>query len=469
MKSKNLTLLTACITIIGQCMAAIPETGKKYYLKNVDSGLYLTLNIGGGEAFIIDYLQASNADFQFEFLPSIIGTEGYYNLATHNRGDYMYMNDWHCSKWGAPDDAKFDIKATKLEDNSYKLSFANKPDHVIGLDNISPGSPVYSDKTEEDYYRWEIIEVQASVPLEIIHLFPPAGATNISVTEEIKVVFNNLISLEENAAASIKNSADQEVAGVKISAERNIVTIAHDPLAPETVYTVTLPAGTVTGYVQAISWSFTTSEAAVLPVDGRAYKIRLDDTETYLTLDRNQQVWLNNEYEEGANQQFVFKQVSDNPVSFVIRDLTGGYLKDGAEGISDFESESVVLGYEIAGIYIRLKNNSNQYLGPYTKIPGSWVHFKGLGELGAVQTWKLIDLNLTSIPAVNKTNQAVQMYSEKGKLMLESIRPVSFGIYNMMGQKVAAGSLSGNRYEISLPAGIYIVKTNQFSKKLIVK
>jgi hypothetical protein len=465
----NLALLIVCLTIIGQCMAAIPEAGKKYFIKNVDSGLYLTLNTGSGEAFVIDFLQASNDDFQFEFLPSIIGTEGFYNLAVNNRGDYMYINDWHCSKWGAPDDAKFDIKVTNLEENTCKLSFANRPDNVIGLDDISPGSPVYSDKTEEDYYLWKLIEVQTSIPLEIAHLLPADGAADASITNEVKVVFNDIISLETGAAASIRDLADREVAGVGISAERNVITITHDPFEPETTYTVTLSAGTITGFNQAVIWSFTTSEAAVLPVDGHAYKIRLDDTETYLTLDRDQQSWFNNEYEEGDNQQFVFKQVNSNPVSFVIHDLTGGYLKDGSEGITDFESESVVLRYEIAGVYIRLVNNSGQYLGPYTKDPGSLVHFRGLEELGAVQTWKLIDLNLTSIPVVNKIANGIRAYAEKGKLILESIHPVSFGIYNGIGQTVAVGSLSKNKYEISLPAGIYIVKTQYSSKKLIVK
>lgn len=471
MGRKYLTLGVLCITLLGQSRAAIPETGKKYYLKSVEAGLYLTLSTSGSEAFIIDYLQASNDDFQFEFLPSIIGTEGYYNLATNNRGDYMYMNDWHCSKWGAPDDAKFDIKITNLSENTYKLSFANRPNQVIGLDDLLPGSPIYSDKTETDYHQWELIEVPSAIPLEIVKQFPEEGATDVSITDEIKVIFNDRISLEKNAVASIKDEKNQEVTGVNISANHNMATITHDPLAPETTYTVSLPAGTITGLNQTITWSFTTSEAAILPVDGSIYTIRLDGRETCLTLDRDQQAWLNNGYEGAANQHFLFKQVNSNPVSFVIQDLTGGYLNDAFEGITNFESESVILRYEMAErACIRLVNlYTNQYLGAYTSDPGSLVHFKALGELGAIQTWKLVKLNGNSNPEIHSNADVIQAHSENGRLVIRSIHPVYFRIYNGTGQKIAAGSLAGNQYERALPAGIYIVKTNHTTKKLIVK
>jgi hypothetical protein len=67
-------------------------------------------------------------------------------------------------------------------------------------------------------------------------------------------------------------------------------------------------------------------------------------------------------------------------------------------------------------------------------------------------------------------DSGVSIHSEKGKLILlsKADRPVSFSIHNVTGQTLVAGSFNG-RYEVSLPAGIYIVKTNSISKKQIVR
>jgi hypothetical protein len=68
-----------------------------------------------------------------------------------------------------------------------------------------------------------------------------------------------------------------------------------------------------------------------------------------------------------------------------------------------------------------------------------------------------------------KMNNGISMLAGKGKIILNTDREtLYYSIYNIIGQTVAQGSISGSR-EIALPKGIYIVNANNTTIKLIVE
>ena len=80
---------------------------------------------------------------------------------------------------------------------------------------------------------------------------PNVGATNVPLNTEVSVTFNQNIS---GALTGIT------INGLPVTASiaGNKLTINNSALAYNTTYTVNIPANAVSGYAQAISWSFTT-------------------------------------------------------------------------------------------------------------------------------------------------------------------------------------------------------------------
>jgi hypothetical protein len=242
--------------------AAFPETGKKYYIKNVDAGLYLSASREAGDYPVIDYPIMNDPNFQFEFFD--VGND-YYQAATRSNTLYLYADGgWNCIFSTAHSD---DANALKLvaADGGYKISFKPKEPAVLGLNGLTAGERVWTDKGDGAHPVWEITEVPAAFELGITAKIPAEEADKVSQKNPVTIAFNLLITLANNTSVGIKDSKGQDVGGVTVSVEGNVLTINHNEFSPLTQYTVTVPAGTVVGYDQAIVWSFTTLESAKLP------------------------------------------------------------------------------------------------------------------------------------------------------------------------------------------------------------
>lgn len=65
----------------------------------------------------------------------------------------------------------------------------------------------------------------------------------------------------------------------------------------------------------------------------------------------------------------------------------------------------------------------------------------------------------------------VSVYSGNGVIVLNnnSEEAVTFNIYSITGQMIKSVTIQGGNSNIDLPKGFYIVKCNQWSKRVIVK
>jgi len=89
--------------------------------------------------------------------------------------------------------------------------------------------------------------------LAIVSRTPAANATGVELNTEVSVTFSQDITAA-GALTGITINGDAVTASVSGSK----LTINHGDFANNTLYTVTIPANTITGYADPITWSFTT-------------------------------------------------------------------------------------------------------------------------------------------------------------------------------------------------------------------
>ncbi len=104
--------------------------------------------------------------------------------------------------------------------------------------------------------RWE-------TPLATASTAPANNAVNVAIGAMVSVTFNQAIAAVSLTGVVIKNAAGTAVSNVSATLDGSTMTIAHDNFAYSTVYTVTIPAGTLEGQFETIIFSFTTG---ALPV-----------------------------------------------------------------------------------------------------------------------------------------------------------------------------------------------------------
>jgi uncharacterized repeat protein (TIGR02059 family) len=122
---------------------------------------------------------------------------------------------------------------------------------------------------------------------------PAENATDVALIAEVSVIFNeSIIPGSKAGSITIKDASNQSVSGVTYAVNGAKLTINHPDFAPNTTYTVTVPAGAVkdaagnetTGD---ITWSFTTGSGGSAPgvtpinqvkaVDNNGVPIRLNE------------------------------------------------------------------------------------------------------------------------------------------------------------------------------------------------
>jgi len=91
-------------------------------------------------------------------------------------------------------------------------------------------------------------------PIAVVSTTPADNATDVAIDAQVKVTFNQDVTLGDASGITFTPT----VAGVSANVVGSDLIIAHANFAYETVYTVTVPAGAITGYALPITWSFTT-------------------------------------------------------------------------------------------------------------------------------------------------------------------------------------------------------------------
>ena len=99
--------------------------------------------------------------------------------------------------------------------------------------------------------------------LEIETLSPEDENENVAIDAIVSVVFNQNITAGDLSGITITPN----VSGVSASVSNALLTIAHGDFDYETTYTVTIPVGTVEGYYEEITWSFTTVAGTTTPIE----------------------------------------------------------------------------------------------------------------------------------------------------------------------------------------------------------
>jgi hypothetical protein len=96
-----------------------------------------------------------------------------------------------------------------------------------------------------------------SAAINVSNYFPTSGSQGVSVNENLRIVFNypiNTYGEPDFSGITISGSTVENV-----TYDRNIITIKHSEFDVNSYHTVTIPAGTIQGYNQAIEWSFLVS------------------------------------------------------------------------------------------------------------------------------------------------------------------------------------------------------------------
>ncbi|NQT73570.1 MAG: Ig-like domain-containing protein, partial [Chloroflexi bacterium] len=115
-------------------------------------------------------------------------------------------------------------------------------------------------------YEWGFTTIETGAP--VIHSTTPAnGATNVAIDSKVSATFNENITIIDLSGITIDNGATI----VSTDLKKRTIKISHNLFAPETTYTVTIPAGAVedrSGNPNALyTWSFTTVDVTAPSVD----------------------------------------------------------------------------------------------------------------------------------------------------------------------------------------------------------
>ena len=136
--------------------------------------------------------------------------------------------------------------ATNVTEMSFEFTNLAVGAHIVAVQAIGPTGLLSNIRP----FSFDI------APPTVIARTPAVNAGGIALDAPISATFNHVTIVAENLAAITITPA---VSGVSATIENgNVVTIAHGGFDYGTIYTVTIPAGTIAHVTQEISWSFRT-------------------------------------------------------------------------------------------------------------------------------------------------------------------------------------------------------------------
>jgi hypothetical protein len=122
-------------------------------------------------------------------------------------------------------------------------------------------------------------------PYDIVSLTPANNTDSVELNATVAVTFTRNITANNLSGITISPN----VSGVSASISDNVLNIAHDNFKEETVYTVTILAGAVNEYSEAITWRFRTKKGVNISIySENNIKIYPNPTTGKLTIDNEQ-------------------------------------------------------------------------------------------------------------------------------------------------------------------------------------
>ena len=265
-------------------------------------------------------------------------------------------------------------------------------------------------------------------PMELISIIPNNGATGVDVDAEITVTFNQSVAMF--GTPKLYKIELSETMGVQVSSNGSVITITHNDFAPNTEYTVTIPAGTIIGYDIDIVRKFTTSNApieilAVTPDDG---SIDVDvDASVTVTFQKNP-------YINGTEPSWDLITIKDAAG----KDVSG-----------------IVTGMGISGNTFTISHSTFNYETEYTvNIPVGTIT-----GLTANKTWKFTTgKNPNGIGNLNTDNVTVYPTITSDKVQVTTSNKAHIRLCDLTGKIIEAHDSMGGIYELDLSSratGVY--------------
>ena len=142
-------------------------------------------------------------------------------------------------------------------------NFANSKVYTVTIPSGSVKSSQYN--STNDSISWSFTTAAPTAKPQVVSTTPFCGETYVSLDEQVEAVFDMDLTAVNLSSVTIKDAANNSLSGVSASlgTDKRTVNIAHNNFAYNTVYTVTIPSGSVKSTVNnttndAVSCSFTT-------------------------------------------------------------------------------------------------------------------------------------------------------------------------------------------------------------------
>lgn len=173
------------------------DRNKKYYIKHVQSGLYLQLfpdviSTQNEGDFCINPLNKSNNTFQFDFSP-VAGFTSFYNV--HVPDTYINHRDgWRCVG-GTLKDNNGTLQLEFLSDCTFKMRGLWQKWNYMNLDRTIAGSYIYADKASGALWQLEEVIPETATPTirnTVVSVIPTLTTGNLRIISNSKSLINIL-------------------------------------------------------------------------------------------------------------------------------------------------------------------------------------------------------------------------------------------------------------------------------------
>jgi hypothetical protein len=230
-------------------------------------------------------------------------------------------------------------------------------------------------------YNIYLDNISVSIPLALSTKTPADNATLVLSDAEVSATFTEAITAVDATSLElvtiVKTSDSTPVADVVATIEGSKLNIAHATLDHDTQYSVNIPVGVITGYNEAIPWSFTTIEALIpTPVPADETPDVAIDAEIAIEFNRAAV------RVQGSGSNPVITDITDaeNPVVVTDQILTGSAWNDTD---TKYTLTTNLLGYGKtykvtlpAGAQIRTADYAQDIEWSFTTIPAATVVLK---------------------------------------------------------------------------------------------
>jgi hypothetical protein len=264
----------------------LPDFSKQYFIKHIKSDLYLTLNLESTDNVTkIDHFTGDEnqiftlkVDESDSVLVTIASNDVLLVQNTQWRWDVNAGND------ATMDEAKY-ILIPNGDRIAIKALFYKNDNVYFAPQSDSPGTKCYLNtggSLENINNLWLFEEVTEADVLDVVEFSPENNEVDVANNVTVSVLFSKTIELIENPQISIKDQDNNEIGGIVPEIMGRRLFIAHDVFSFGNTYTVNIPAGTIVGLDEAVTWSFTTA-TPVYPKHLRSYNIINVRNNGYLT------------------------------------------------------------------------------------------------------------------------------------------------------------------------------------------